>query len=331
MGKTFIIAEAGANHNRSFDQALSLIDVAKESGATAVKFQTYSAETLYARNTPDFAGYKNINKLIKDIELPRGWQKDLKNYCDGQGIEFMSTPFDERAVQELVDLGVKRLKISGFESTDPRFVELVASTGLPIVMSVGIGFKLSYLRSFLEIFEKHHNHVTLLHCNNAYPTPMEDVNLQRMRGLAAYKGVDAVGLSDHTTSTLTPSWAVVFGAKVIEKHFTISRKLRGPDHPFALEPDELKAMIDTVNLSELVINDKKSDFTKSEKPFHKAMRSVVSKKALKKGEVLTAENITTKRPFLCDSIPAADYFKVLGREVAQDVRGDCILNKDHIK
>ena len=109
---TFIIAEAGANHNRDFNQALKLIDVAKESGASAVKFQTYSSETLYSKNTPDFAGYKNINQLIKDIELPREWQKDLKQYCDEQNIEFMSTPFDEQAVDELVSLGVKRLKIA---------------------------------------------------------------------------------------------------------------------------------------------------------------------------------------------------------------------------
>src|SRR5210317_1938510 len=140
MSKTFIIAEAGANHNRNFEQAKALIDVAKAAGADACKFQTYSSETLYAANTPDFAGYKNINKLIKDIELPREWQKDLKSYCDEKGIEFISTPFDEQAVQELVDLGVKRLKIARFEATDPRFVEMVASTKLPIIMSVGIGF-----------------------------------------------------------------------------------------------------------------------------------------------------------------------------------------------
>ena len=119
--KTFVIAEAGANHDQNFNQALRLIDVAKESGASACKFQTYSSETLYSKNTPDFAGYKNINKLIKDIELPREWQKDLKQYCDEKGIEFMSTPFDEKAVDELVNLGVKRLKIAGFESTDLPF------------------------------------------------------------------------------------------------------------------------------------------------------------------------------------------------------------------
>ena len=108
MNKVFIIAEAGANHNRNFEQALSLIDIAVQSGADAVKFQTYSAKTLYASNTPDFAGYSNINKLINDIELPRAWQYELKTYCDDVGIEFMSTPFDEQAVDELVAVGVKR-------------------------------------------------------------------------------------------------------------------------------------------------------------------------------------------------------------------------------
>ncbi len=141
MNKTFIIAEAGANHDRDKKQAYKLIDIAIKSSSNAVKFQTYSSETLYSKYTPDFAGYKNIPKLIKDIELPRTWQKDLKLYCDDNGIEFMSTPFDEKAVDELYNLGIKRFKIAGFEATDPRFVKYVASTNLPIIISLGIGSK----------------------------------------------------------------------------------------------------------------------------------------------------------------------------------------------
>ena len=139
MGKVFVIAEAGANHNRNLQQAYRLIDAAVIAKADAVKFQTYSSETLYSKYTPDFANYTNIPKLIKDLELPREWQRDLKLYCDDRGIEFMSTPADERAVEELYSLGVKRLKIAGFESTDPRWVKVVASTGLPLVITVGIG------------------------------------------------------------------------------------------------------------------------------------------------------------------------------------------------
>ena len=171
--KTFIIAEAGANHNRDFNQALSLIDAAVYAGADAVKFQTYSSSTLYSKNTPNFANYSNINDLIKSIELPREWQKDLKLYCDKNKIEFMSTPFDRKAVRELKEIGVKRLKIAGFESTDPRFIKMVASTGLPIIFSAGIGTNLQGISDVLRWISDVNNNpdVTVLHCNNAYPTP----------------------------------------------------------------------------------------------------------------------------------------------------------------
>lgn len=329
MKKTFIIAEAGANHDRNFKQALKLIDVAVEAGADACKFQTYSSNTLYASNTPDFAGYKNINKLIKDIELPREWQKDLKQYCDEQNIEFMSTPFDEQAVDELVSLGAKRLKIAGFEATDPRFVEVVASTGLPIIMSAGIGFDFRYWGKFYDIFKKYDNHVTLLHCNNAYPTPMEDVCLDSMNSLANLINVSEIGFSDHTMSTLTPSLAVAKGATVIEKHFTLDRQMKGPDHPFALEPNELKEMILLIREAEKS-RGFKAGYTTSEQSFSKARRSVVSKIDLKKGDILTKDNITTKRPFLDNSIPAIDYNDILGQILKDDIKADTALTKNLI-
>ena len=139
---TFIIAEAGSNHDGNYEQAIDLINIAKESGADAVKFQTAKSENLYAIDTPSIAGYDDVRKLIKNIELPREWQYDLKKYCDSIGIEFMSTPFDEKAVDELYNLGIKRFKIAGFEATDPRLVKYIASTGLPIVVSIGIGTNL---------------------------------------------------------------------------------------------------------------------------------------------------------------------------------------------
>lgn len=318
---TFIIAEAGANHNRNFNQALSLIDVAAEAGANACKFQTYSSETLYSKNTPDFAGYKNINKLIKDIELPREWQKDLKQYCDEKNIEFMSTPFDEKAVNELIALGVKRLKISGFESTDFRFIDMVASSKLPLVISLGIGFKMSYLDEIFEIVDKYGNDLTLMHCNNAYPTPMKDAELKIIQLLTSnpkYK----TGFSDHTTSTLTPALAVVMGATVIEKHFTLSRYLPGPDHPFALEPNQLREMIELIKQAELTLTPQLDQFSKSEEAFKKAMRSVVAKIDIKEGDVLTLDNITTKRPFLEGNIPAKDFKKILGEKAKKNYNQD---------
>ena len=318
MTSTFIIAEAGANHNRNFNQALALIDVAVEAGADACKFQTYSSETLYSRNTPDFAGYKNINKLIKDIELPREWQKDLKQYCDEKGIEFMSTPFDEKAVDELVNLGVKRLKIAGFESTDFRFVDMVASSKLPLVISLGIGFKMNYLGKIFEIADKYGNKLSFMHCNNAYPTPIEDVGIDIVRQLAQdtrYKW----GLSDHTESPFTPALAVAAGATIIEKHFTLSKKLPGPDHLFALEPNELKQMVEYIRFAEKSIQKKQSTpISNSEKQFTQAMRSVVAKKPIRKGEILTVDNITTKRPFLEGNIPASKFEEMLGKSSKSD-------------
>ena len=319
---TFVIAEAGANHNRDFNQALKLIDVAKESGASAVKFQTYSSETLYSKNTPDFAGYKNINQLIKNIELPREWQKDLKQYCDEQSIEFMSTPFDEQAVDELVNLGVKKLKIAGFESTDWRFVDMVASTGLPLIISIGIGFNLREIGYILDIVEKYGNDLTLLHCNNAYPTPIKDINLNSMKALQDFKNVNSIGLSDHTMSTLTPALAVAAGATTIEKHFTLDKKLPGPDHAFALEPDQLKEMIDEIIMTEIMMGSIKDGYSESELNFTKARRSIVAKSNIKIGDILTVDNITTKRPYLEDNVAASEWFNILGKKSNQNYNTD---------
>lgn len=332
MTSTFIIAEAGANHNRDFDQAKALIDVAFEAKADAVKFQTYSSETLYSKFTPDFAGYTNISKLIKDLELPREWQADLKKYSDEKGIEFMSTPFDEQAVQELVDLGVKRLKIAGFECTDPRFVTMVLSAGLPTIISLGIGSNFSTMYRIMEIAEaKGVKDLTFLHCNNAYPTPAEDVNLDTIKSMALdsrYK----TGFSDHTMSPLTPSLAVAAGATVIEKHYTLNRRLPGPDHPFALEPDELKLMVDYIRYTEKCRGHKKENIlSASERQFGRAMRSVVAKRDIKEGEILTEENITTKRPFLPGSIPATDYYTILGEKTRIALKEDSILFTEDLK
>ena len=320
--KTFVIAEAGANHDRNFSQALRLVDAAKRAGASAVKFQTYHSSTLYRKNTPDFAGYNNINQLIKNIELPREWQRPLKDYCDKVGIEFMSTPFDEGAVEQLVNLGVKRLKISGFEATDWRFVEMVASTGLPLIISIGIGFPMNYIGKISDICDKYKNPLTLLHCNNAYPTPLSEVSLQSIKVLKEVRNVISVGFSDHTTSTLTPALAVAAGAEVIEKHFTLSRQLVGPDHAFALEPNELEDMVNLIRQAELTMIPQAGEYSPSEKPFAKARRSIVAKTPISKGEIFTVENVTTKRPCLDGDIPAHQWDILLGKRSSKDYKID---------
>lgn len=326
--KTFIIAEAGANHNRDFNQAKALIDVAVAAGTDAVKFQTYSSETLYSSNTPDFAGYSNISKLIKDIELPREWQSDLKSYCDDAGIEFMSTPFDERAVEELYNLGVKRLKIAGFESTDPRLVKYVAATGLPLIITAGIGSNLSMVANIIGWVKEENPQpdITILHGNNAYPTPFEDAGLGQINRLLETYPEIKVGLSDHTPGIFVPPLAVARGATVVEKHYTLSRHLPGPDHPFAIEPLELKKMVDNIRLAELTGTTKEENFTQSEESMKQAMRAVVALRPLKAGEKITVENITTKRPCLAGSIPAIEYYNILGFTIGKDLKKDAILN-----
>ena len=337
MDETFIIAEAGANHNRNFKQAIALIDAAVDAGANAVKFQTYSSETLYSKHTPDFAGYKDITKLIKDIEIPRVWQKVLKDFCDGSGIEFMSTPFDEKAVDELYDLGVKRFKIAGFEATDPRFVKYVASAGLPVIVSLGIGTNINNWSNIKEwiLSENDSADITFLHCNHSYPTPYEDINLGQMKLLQQWAENQSmnikVGLSDHTEYILVPPIAVALGAKVVEKHYTISRELPGPDHPFAIEPDELAQMVKNIRLTEKMLGEKKNEYTESEEAFVTAQRSVVVKGDIKKGDEITLNNITTKRPLLEDSIPAAEYYNIIGKNFNTDLKDDMILKRSEIE
>ena len=328
---TFIIAEAGANHNRDLNIAYSLIDKAKEAGADAVKFQTYSSETLYAKNTPRIAGYDNINQLIKDIELPREWQSKLKHRCDLIGIEFMSTPFDENAIEELVQLGAKRLKVAGFESTDMRFLRRVALTKLPLIVSVGIGSDEQMTQKIVETCREYGcGDLTLLHCNNAYPTPVEDINLLTIPKIHDDFEVK-VGLSDHTESTLTPALAVALGAKVIEKHFTLARNMKGPDHPFAMEPHELKTMVANIRYAEKGLTLKTGAYTNSELIFKKAGRSLVVTKDLRAGDTLTEDNTTTKRPFLDDGIHASEYYEFLGKRLKYPVPADTPLKLGQVQ
>ena len=319
---TYIIAEAGANHNGDFDQALKLIDIAAQAGASACKFQTYSADTLYSKNTPDFAGYRDINALMKSIELNRDWQKDLMQYASERFIDFLSTPFDAAAVEQLAKIGVKKMKIAGFEASDLHFVKMVAETHLPLVISVGIGIDFPMINRIIETCEKAGNQdITLLHCNNAYPTPQSDINLGTMQAIGK-EFARPFGLSDHTLSPLTPSLAVALGASMIEKHFTLSKKMQGPDHQFALEPDQLAEMVQAIRLAEQSLGMKEARFTESEQAFGHARRSIVAHTDLPACTVLTDEMLTTKRPFFEGNIPAHDYDLILGKKTNCAIEAD---------
>jgi len=201
---------------------------------------------------------------------------------------------------------------------------MVASSKLPLIISIGIGFPMEKLYIIKEITDKYGNDLTLLHCNNAYPTPYEDVNLNSM--LYLKKFFNSVGLSDHTTSTFVPSLAVAMGASTIEKHFTLDKKLKGPDHSFALEPNELNTMVDMIRKTELCLKIKENKLTKSEKLFDNARRSIVANKEIKEGEEFTIDNITTKRPYILNkSILAENFFNVIGKRATQNYLEDDMI------
>lgn len=322
---TFIIAEAGSTHCGRMDYALELIEKAKEAGCDAVKFQIFN-DKLYAPNTPDFGGYKDINALMASLVLPREWLPVLKTRCDNIGIEFMATPFDEEAIQLLVDLGVKRLKIAAFESSDFRFLRLCAQTKLPLIISLGAeALDPLDIYNFIQQINDEPE-IDFLHCVSKYPTPPEEASLGEIRAMAGDEiRMWGVGYSDHTTDVFTPSLAVAFGATTIEKHFTLSKNLPNPDAPHSIEPHELKEMVRLIRETEKKLGHKMYDVRLSEQ--NECSRSVFATKDLKNGDLITLDNVTTSRPFLDGNIHASSYYNVIGKRVVGDVKaGEALKN-----
>lgn len=343
MEKTFIIAEIGANHDRNFSQALTLIKAAKDCGADAVKFQTYSSETMYSKNTPDFAGYKNIPELIKSIELPRHWQKDLKNYCNEQSIEFISTPFDYKAVDELVELNLSYIKIASFEATDKNFIQYIAKTGKTIIFSTGIMDANQFKETMGWIYQTNPNsHVIAMHCISSYPTPIEQSNLNSIRYLHRLKNLFnnaskradlfKVGFSDHSEGIDIVPLAIAAGAQYIEKHFTLSRTFKGPDHSFALEPDEFKKMVEKIRLTEQIMGEIDMFVQPCAKEYLKASRSVVAARAIPKNKIIEKEDLITKRPYLGQEyFQAKELDYLIGKFASIDIQEDEMIKKSMIK
>ncbi|MBI4833596.1 MAG: N-acetylneuraminate synthase [Planctomycetes bacterium] len=328
----FIIAEAGSNHNRNFKQALKLIDVAAAAGADAVKFQTYSAEKIYSRKTP-MASYLKKNKLvkgketlwdlIKKIEIPRKWHKDLMLYCRKKGILFMSTPFDLEAVDELEKVGVSAHKIASFEITHLPLLKHTAETGKPIILSTGMA-DLADIETALDVIYKAGNHkVVLLHCAISYPPKYEDLNLRAMQTMNQAFQLP-VGFSDHTLGMTSDIAAVALGACVIEKHFTLDRSLPGPDHPFALEPGELKSMVQAIRDTEKSLGSPIKMHTRAEEELYKiGRRSLVAACNIPKGTKITMGMIDVKRPGY--GIPTKMMDIVVGRVAKKNIEQDDIL------
>lgn len=331
----FIIAEAGSNHNGSLTQAKKLIDVAADAGADAVKFQTFKAEKLYSKKTPDMSYLKKskllkkgqtVWDLLKQNELPRGWQKALADYCKKRKVLFLSTPFDIEAVDELDALKMPAIKIASYEITHLPLLAHAARKKKPIILSTGMA-DLSDIETALEVIYKAGNHnVILLHCAINYPPRFEDVNLRAMDTMRKAFQLP-IGYSDHTTGVAVDIAAVSLGACVIEKHFTTSRKLPGPDHPFAIEPDELRAMVQGIREAEASLGSPIKRRTAAEEEMYKlGRRSLVAACAIQKGQVIKRNMIEVKRPGF--GIPTKDMASLIGRTAKRNIEEDDILQWD---
>jgi sialic acid synthase SpsE len=318
----FIIAEVGSNHNGSLEQAKKLIDVAVEAGADAVKFQIYKAESLYSKYTPEFSYLKgqNVYELIKNIETPREWIKELARYCKEKNVDFLASVFDFEAV-DTIDKYVPAFKIASFEITDLELLKYAAGKGKPMIISTGMA-NLGEIEDALNAIKSVGNEdIILLHCNSLYPTPSEIVNLKAIETMRTAFKVP-VGFSDHTLGIHIPVAAVATGACVIEKHFTLDRNLPGPDHSFAIEPDELKEMVRCIREVEKARGDgiKEKSELESEEMYVKARRSIHAKVDIPKGTKITRDMLIIKRPGYGIKPKFIDI--VVGREAKKDIKED---------
>lgn len=252
MANTFIIGEAGVNHNGDINLAKQLIDVAKEASVDAVKFQTFTTERIVTKYAEKASYQKRTTReeeslydILAKLELSEKAHFELKDYADKRGIAFLSTPYDQGSVDLLVRLGVSALKISSADITNHPLLAYVAIQGLPIILSTGMSTLDEVKDAVNVIVGAGNRRLTLLHCTFSYPTRVEDVNLRAIHTLRLAFGFP-VGYSDHTVGITVSIAAVAMGATVIEKHFTLDRNLPGPDHPASLEPTELKNMVDGI-------------------------------------------------------------------------------------
>ena len=323
----FIIAEAGVNHNGDINLAKKLIDVAVEAGVEAVKFQTWKTEKLVTKNA-NSAKYQKENskeenqyEMLKKLELSYEDFIELKKYCDKKGIIFISTPDEEESALFLKDLQ-DIFKIGSGELTNLPFLELIGSFKKRIILSTGMGNLCEIekaLNTLIKAGTKKEN-ITILHATTSYPTEFKDVNLKAMLTIKNAFNIE-VGYSDHTLGIEVPIAAVAMGARVIEKHFTLDKNLPGPDHKASLEPDELKEMVKAIRNIEVALGDGIKRPTEIEKENTKVVRKViVAKKNIKKGEVLSKENLILKR---ASNGLGAEYFDlVLGMRAIKDFKED---------
>ena len=330
MLKTKIIAEAGVNHNGNIELAYKLIEAAKKAGADIIKFQTFKPEAIVSKFAQK-AEYQKRNTgndnsqltMLRKLALSNKCFIDLKAYCNKVGIEFLSTPFDLESIDFLDSIGCRLWKIPSGEITNYPYLVKIAKTGYPIIMSTGMS-SMKEIEEAVNLLKKNDcGEISLLHCTTEYPAPFEDVNLKAMQTLNQHFNLK-VGYSDHTKGIEIPVAAVAMGAEIIEKHFTLDKTMEGPDHKASLEPNELKAMVSAIRNVEKAIGDGNKVPSKSEiKNMAIARKSIVAKRNLKAGEILTEINITTKRPG--NGISPMKWNEVLGTKAKRNFEEDELI------
>lgn len=333
----FVIAEAGVNHNGELDLALRLCDAARAAGADAVKFQTFRAEDLVLPGAPTAqyqarqTGQQDQFAMLQRLELSPPQHEAIKRHCDAIGIEFFSTPFSVEAVDMLVRLGVRRIKLSSGELTHRALVERAAAARLPLLVSTGMA-TMDEIREALQWIAGARgglDGVTVLHCTSAYPAPDEALNLKAMVSMAADLGM-AVGYSDHSLGIEAALAAVALGASVIEKHLTLDATLPGPDHSASLEPAQFKAMVDGIRRVSAMLGDGVKAPTLEERDTARvARRSIVAAVDIPAGAVITAAMLACRRP--ATGIAPRELASVLGRQAAQRVPAGTVLQWDQLQ
>lgn len=332
MSKIFIIAEAGVNHNGKIAQAVKLIDAAAETGADAVKFQTFKAQRMiskyaskadYQKKTTD----ENQSQLemVRKLELGEAEHKTLIDHCRIKGIMFLSTPFDLQSLELLIKLGLEIIKIPSGEITNLPLLRKTGSLNKKVIMSTGMA-QLREIEDALNILTEAgtaKKNITVLQCNTQYPTPFEDANLLAMLTIKNAFGVH-IGYSDHTLGIEASIAAAALGATVIEKHFTLDKNMSGPDHSASLEPDELKAMVDSIRNIEKALGNGQKEPTPSEISNKAIVRkSIIAKIDIKQGTAFATDNITAKRPGT--GISPMNWDEVIGKIAKKDFSEDELI------
>lgn len=332
MRKVFVIAEAGVNHNGSVEIAKKLIEVAANAGADAVKFQTFQTEKLVSKKA-DKATYQKIStnaeesqyEMLKKFELDVGAHKELICYCKNKNIKFLSTPFDLESIQLLYNLGLDIFKIPSGEITNLLYLREVGKLNKKVILSTGMA-KLGEIEDALGVLIESgtkKEKITVLHASTEYPAPLEDVNLKAMVTIGKTFGVE-YGYSDHTLGIEVPIAAAALGSAVIEKHFTLDNAMEGPDHKASLEPNELETMVKAIRKIEIALGDGIKKPTKSEiENIQIVRKSIFTKCSIKKGEIISKQNITTKRPG--SGISPMRWDEIVGSIAQKDYKEDELI------